>query len=172
MIKENKMTAKIARDKIEDAVLRASSKLKEAGLTTRPRSFYTDKNLTEEQEFSPKTILVFGDLAFGYGDMEEDDYCNYSICCEIKTGLVDDKELEDGIAAFEDEIESVLTKLAKATNPSAVLEEISRLQSEEAEEAAREFSKEMRKVKLKLYIAVAAIIVIIASVLIVGPMLK
>ena len=57
------MTAKIARDKIEDAVLRASSKLKEAGLTTRPRSFYTDKNLTEEQEFSPKTILVFGDLA-------------------------------------------------------------------------------------------------------------
>ena len=165
------MTAKIARDKIEDAVLKASQKLKDAGLATRPRSFYTDKNLTEEQDFSPRSLLVVGDLAFGYGDMEDDDYCNYSICCEIKTGLVDDTELEDGIKAFLEEVDKVLTKLSTATNPSAVLEEISRQQTEEAEKAALEFSKEMRKVKIKLYSAVAAIIVIIAAVIIVGPML-
>ena len=166
------MTAKIAREKIEDAVLAAEKKLKEVGLTTRPRSFYTDKNLTEAQEFSPKSLLVFGDLAFGYGEMELDDYCNYSICCEIKTGLVDDGELAEGIRAFEEEVDKIIAKLNGATNPEAVLEEISRAQTEEAEAAAREFSKEMRKVKFKLYLAVGAIIVIIASVLILGPILS
>ena len=165
------MTAKIAREKIEDAVLAAEKKLKEIGLTTRPRSFYTDKNLSEAQEFSPKSLLVFGDLAFGYGQMEDDDYCNYSICCEIKTGLVDDGELADGIRAFEEEIDKVIARLKGASDPEAILEEISRAQSEEAEEAAKEFSKEMRKVKLKLYLAVGAIIVIIAAVLILGPIL-
>ena len=165
------MTAKIAREKIEDAVLAAEKKLKEIGLTTRPRSFYTDKNLSEAQEFSPKSLLVFGDLAFGYGQMEDDDYCNYSICCEIKTGLVDDAELADGIRAFEEEIDKVIARLKDASDPEAILEEISRAQSEEAEEAAKGFSKEMRKVKLKLYLAVGAIIVIIAAVLILGPIL-
>lgn len=165
------MTAKIAREKIEDAVLAAEKKLKEIGLTTRPRSFYTDKNLSEAQEFSPKSLLVFGDLAFGYGQMEDDDYCNYSICCEIKTGLVDDGELADGIRAFEEEIDKVIARLKGASDPEAILEEISKVQSEEAEEAAKEFSKEMRKVKLKLYLAVGAIIVIIAAVLILGPIL-
>ena len=114
---------------------------------------------------------MFGDLAFGYGQMEDDDYCNYSICCEIKTGLVDDGELAEGIRAFEEEIDKVIAKLKGASDPEAILEEISRAQSEEAEEAAKEFSKEMRKVKLKLYLAVGAIIVIIAAVLILGPIL-
>ena len=163
------MTARIARERIEAAVIAAAERLKEAGLLTKSRSFYTDKNLAESTEFSPTSLLLFGDLAFGCDDMEDDDYCNYSICCEIKTGLVDDTELEEGIAEFNKEIDAVIEKLANATSKSALLEEISKKQADEAEEAAREFAKEMRKVKIKLYSAVAAIVVIILAVLILVP---
>ncbi len=163
------MTARIAKERIEAAVLAAVGRLNGAGLLTKSRTFYTDKNLAESTEFSPSALLLFGDLAFGCDDMEDDDYCNYSICCEIKTGLVDEGELEAGIADFNNEIDSIIEKLANATSKSAFLEEISRKQAEEAEEAAREFAKEMRKVKIKLYSAVAAIVVIILAVLILVP---
>ena len=115
-------------------------------------------------------ILLFGDVAFGYESMDFDDYCNYSICCEVKSAEVNEKELEDGIAEFNKEIDKVIEKVSSATSPESVIEEISKQQTEDAEIAAREFAKEMRKIKFKLYGAIGAIVVIIAAVLILIPM--
>ena len=164
------MNVKIAREKIEEAIKAGAERLSAAGLKTKVRSFYTDKNLAETDEFSPKVILLFGDVAFGYESMDFDDYCNYSICCEVKSAEVNEKELEDGIAEFNKEIDKVIEKVSSATSPESVIEEISKQQTEDAEIAAREFAKEMRKIKFKLYGAIGAIVVIIAAVLILIPM--
>lgn len=164
------MNVKIAREKIEEVIKAGAERLSAAGLKTKVRSFYTDKNLAETEEFSPKVILLFGDVAFGYESMDFDDYCNYSICCEVKSAEVNEKELEDGIAEFNKEIDKVIEKVSSATSPESVIEEISKQQTEDAEIAAREFAKEMRKIKFKLYGAIGAIVVIIAAVLILIPM--
>lgn len=165
------MNVKIAIEKMNEVLNDAEVRLRGAGLKTRKRTFYTDKNLAETQEFSPKVILLFGDLAFGYEGMEDDEYCNYSICCEIKSAEVSDEELEEGIELFLEEIEKLINRLNEANSPKAVIEEISTKQSNDAEIAAQEFAKEMRKVKFKLYAAMAAIIVIIVAVLVFVPML-
>ena len=118
------MNVKIAREKIEEAIKAGAERLSAAGLKTKVRSFYTDKNLAETEEFSPKVILLFGDVAFGYESMDFDDYCNYSICCEVKSAEVNEKELEDGIAEFNKEIDKVIEKVSSATSPESVIEEI------------------------------------------------
>ena len=54
------MTARIAKERIEAAVLTAEEKLKSAGLITKTHSFYTDKNLSESTEFLlPKESKVY-----------------------------------------------------------------------------------------------------------------
>ena len=166
------MNVKIAIEKIDEVLSGAESRLTEIGLKTKKRTFYTDKNLAETNEFSPKVILVFGDLAFGYEGMDKDDFCNYSICCEIKSAEVSDEELNDGIELFNEEIDKLIEKLGESDSPESVIEAISRKQSDDAEIAAKEFAKEMRNVKFKLYLAMAAILVIIIAVVVFVPMLK
>ena len=165
------MTVSLAKEKIEAAILSAKAKLTEAGFYTVARSFFTDKNLIESREFSAKAILIFGDLQVGFEDMDSDDFCDFTICCEIKTGAVDELEIVKGIKTFEDEVAAFIEKAAAAKDPRAFIEEISAEQDADAEKAAIEFSKEMRKVKLKLYLSLGAIIAVIAAVLIGGAFL-
>lgn len=166
------MTARIAREKIEESILKAKGMLTEQGLTAKAESFYTDKNLDKSAEFTVKSILLFGNLSFGTPNMEEDEFCNYSICCEVKSGEVDEGELTKATEDFFAEIDALIKTLSGATSKEAVLSELSKKQSDDASLAAAEFEKEIRKVRIKLYAAVAVIVVIILGVIIGGSLLN
>ena len=166
------MTVRIAKEKIEANIAEAKAKLTALGLDAKAESFYTDKNLDRSIEFNPKMILVFGNLTFGFPTAEEDDYCNFSICCELKSGEVSDEELEKSIRDFQEEVDTLISTLANATSKEKVLEDLAKKQTDDATVAAAEFDKEMRKVKLKLTLAIAVIVVIILGVIIGGSLLN
>ena len=146
--------------------------IKEKGLEVVTRVLYTDRTLQEYSEFNEKCILIFGDIAIGTADLDRDDYCNYSMCCEVKTALVNDAELEKEINNLDRELASFMEKLEKSGKPpTALISEINKKQEEDAEEAAKQFSKEMNKLRLKLLISIGIIVVILLAVLIGIPLL-
>ena len=146
--------------------------IKEKGLEVVTRILYTDRTLQEYSEFNEKCILIFGDIAIGTEDLDRDDYCNYSMCCEVKTALVNDAELEKEINNLDGELAAFMEKLEKSgKTPTALISEINKKQEEDAEEAAKQFSKEMNKLRLKLLISIGIIVVILLAVLIGIPLL-
>ena len=146
--------------------------IKEKGLEVVTRVLYTDRTLQEYSEFNEKCILIFGDIAIGTEDLDRDDYCNYSMCCEVKTALVNDAELEKEINNLDGELAAFMEKLEKSgKTPTALISEINKKQEEDAEEAAKQFSKEMNKLRLKLLISIGIIVVILLAVLIGIPLL-
>lgn len=165
--------------KIEERLLSLSSPLKEMGFSIESRILYADKNLQEYTEFTPKCIIVFGDIAIGNEELERDEYCNYSICVEVKTGLVDELELEGELNTLEGEIEAFKEKLEKfadgkemtAKDYSPLIKEINAIQEKEAEAAAVEFTKDVNKTRIKILIGFGIIIVIILAVIIGIPLL-
>ena len=99
--------------KVEEKLNSLSAPLKEMGFSVECRILYADKTLQEYTEFTPKCILIFGDIAIGNEDLERDEYCNYSLCVEVKTGLVDEVELEGEINSLEGELEAFKDKLER-----------------------------------------------------------
>lgn len=165
--------------KIEEKLLSLSAPIKEMGFTIENRILYADKNLQEYTEFTPKCILIFGDIAVGNEELERDEYCNYSICVEVKTGLVDELELEGELNSLEGEIEAFKEKLKKFADGkeltskeyTPLIKEINAQQEKEAEEAAIEFTKDVNKTRVKILIGMGIIIVIILAIIIGIPLL-
>ena len=166
------MTVTEAIERIKAALDVADASIVCEGLVKKQKIFFTDKNLSERADFSEDCILIFGDIKIGTPEMEEDDSADYSICAEIKTGLVSEEELDGEISAFESEIEAFKAALATASSAEAAIKEISDRQAQEAEKAAEEFQLEMKKMKLKLYLALGVGLAIIALVLIGGWLLR
>ncbi len=165
--------------KIEERLLELSSPLKELGFAVESRILYADKSLQEYTEFTPKCILIFGDIAIGTDELERDEYCNYSVCVEVKTGLVDELELESELNSLEGEIEAFKDKLKEfakdeelsANQYTPLIKEINAVQEKEAEEAAIQFTKDVNKTRVKILIGFGVIIVIILAVIIGIPLL-
>ena len=65
------MTIQQAFEKIQTALVAKKEILEECGFTTRIRTFYTDKNLSEKTEFTAKCILVFGNIDIGTPELED-----------------------------------------------------------------------------------------------------
>ena len=93
-----------ANEKIAAKLEELSAPMEEAGLKVEARILYADRTLREYSEFNDRCILVYGDIAIGTEELERDEYCNFSICCEVKTGLVDDTELEKELNDLDGEI--------------------------------------------------------------------
>lgn len=165
--------------KIEEKLLELSAPIKEMGFSIENRILYADKNLQEYTEFTPKCILIFGDIAIGTEELERDEYCNYSLCVEVKTGLVDELELEGELNSLEGELEAFKDKLTKfsegkeleAKEYTPLIKEINAQQEKEAEEAAVQFTKDVNKTRVKILIGFGIIIVIILAVIIGIPLL-
>lgn len=167
-----KMNLHEAREKIAAKLEELAAPIKEAGLTTVTRIIYTDKNLQEYSEFNEKCILIFGDIAIGTEELERDEYCNYSMCCEVKTALVNDAEIDTEINKLEGDVSAFLETLKASTvSPTELIDKINKEQEAEAEEAAKEFSKEMNKLRFKLLIGIGIVAAIIIALLIAIPLL-
>ena len=162
------MNVEQARQIIKEAVTEQVEICKENGFTVSGKVYFSDKALRECTEFNENIILIFGAIKLGLADMDEEDFCTYGLCCEIKTGLVNDEELEREIADFKSDVQKMLAEIAAAPSPIEKIKEINLRQEKEAEESMREFDKEMRKMKLKLYSALGALAAIAATIIIVG----
>lgn len=161
-----------ARERLAARLDALAAPIKEKGLKAETRILYTDKNLHEYSEFNEKCILIFGDIAIGTDELERDEFCNYSICCEVKTALVDDLEFEKEVNNLDGEVTSFLEKLEAAdTTATALITSINKEQEAEAEKAALDFSKEMNKIRIKLLIGIGVIVVIMLAVIIGIPLL-
>lgn len=166
------MTVNETIEKIRALLDSTDAQLSQSGLIKKTKIFFTDKNLAERASFSEDCILLFGDIAIGCADMEEDDYCDFSICVEIKTGLVDDDELSKEIKTFEEEIAAFKSALSAESDLEKVIRDVSEKQAKEAEDAASEFRLEMKKMKMKLYLALGVGMVILLFVLVGSMLLK
>ena len=161
-----------ANEKIAARLDALAAPIREKGLKAEARILYTDKNLHEYSEFNEKCILVFGDIAIGTDELERDEFCNYSVCCEVKCALVDDTELEKELNNLDGEVTAFLEKLEKSDKPvTELIESINKEQEAEAEKAALDCSKEMNKMRIKLLIGIGAIIVIMLAIIIGIPLL-
>ena len=167
------MTVTQAREKIVGALEELAAPIREAGFTVETRIIYADKTLREYSEFDTKSIIIYGDMAVGNEELERDEYCNFSMCCEIKTGLVDDEEFMKELCSLEGEVEAFKEKLEKNDGKTAteIVKEINAKQEEEAERAAIDFSKQLNKVRIKLLIGIGVIVVIILAIIVGIPML-
>ena len=164
------MTVQQAYEKIQAALTEKKEILEGCGLTTRVRAFYTDKNLAERSEFNAKCILVFGNIDIGTTELEEDDWCNFSLCAEIKTAEVDDASLESAISDWSAEVDAFIEKAKAASSKESLIAETSRAQEAEAEAAAMEFAKEIKKVRSKMILGLGVIVVLILAVFVLLPL--
>ena len=164
------MTIQQAFEKIQTALVAKKEILEECGFTTRIRTFYADKNLAERTEFSAKCILVFGNIDIGTASLEEDDWCNFSLCAEIKTAEVDDAALESSLTEWAAEVDAFIEKAKAATSKEEFVTATCRTQEAEAEAAAAEFTKEIKKVRSKMLLGLGIIIVLMLAVLFLLPM--
>ena len=162
------MTVQQAYEKIQAALIEKKAILEDLGLTTRARAFYTDKNLTEKSEFNAKCILVFGNLDVGAPNLEEDDWCNFSLCSEIKTGNVEDAALESALGEWCAEVDKFIEEVKLAESKEALITNTSRAQEADAEAAAMEFAKEIKKVRSKMLIGFGLIIALMLGIMILG----
>ena len=164
------MTVQQAYERIQTALVEKKTLLEDYGLTTRIRTFYTDKNLSEKTEFTAKCILVFGNIDIGTPELEDDDWCNFSLCAEIKTAEVEDAALESALADWTAEVDAFIEKVKSATSREKFITDTCRKQEAEAEAAAAEFSKEIKKVRLKMMLGLGIIVVLMLAVLILVPL--
>ena len=164
------MTVQQAFEKIQAALVEKKDILEGLGLTTRTRTFYADKNLAERTEFNAKCILVFGNIDIGTANLEDDDWCNYSLCAEIKTGEVEDAALESAISEWSTEVDSFIEKAKTAESKDALVTETCRTQETEAEAAAAEFTKEIKKVRGKMLLGLGIIVALMLAILFLLPM--
>lgn len=164
------MTVQQAYEKIQTALVEKKTVLEECGFVTRIRAFYTDKNLAEKSEFTAKCILVFGNIDIGTPELEDDDWCNFSLCAEIKTAEVEDAALENALSEWSAEIDAFIEKVKDAPSREKLVAETSRAQEAEAEAAAAEFTKEIKKVRLKMMLGLGIIVVLMLAVLILAPL--
>ena len=164
------MTVQQAYEKIQAALLEKKEILEGCGLTTRVRAFYTDKNLAERSEFNAKCILVFGNVDIGTAELEDDDWCNFSLCAEIKTAEVEDSALDSALAEWSTEVDAFIEKARAAVSKETLITETCRAQEAEAEAAAEEFTKEIKKVRTKMLIGVGVIALLIFAVLFLLPL--
>ena len=109
--------------------------------------------------------MIFALLTVGHKELEEDECCSYGICCEIKTANVDEGELEKEIAGFNAETDALCEELKAASSAKDKILEINQRQEKEAEKSMEEFNSEMRKMKLKLYGALAFLAIVAAFLL-------
>ncbi|MBQ8689384.1 MAG: hypothetical protein IJ515_03360 [Clostridia bacterium] len=168
------MTVQEAYIQIDTAIEKYVPQLQELGLVVKKRIFYTDKNLVQMQEFTDKSILIFGDIAIGCEGMEDEDFCNYSVCAEITTALVKDESLEKNLAEFKTELDMFLERIGSAENSDEyekIIAEITKEQEAEAEAAALEFANEMKKARTKILIAIGSLIAVLAVIVFVAPLL-
>ena len=163
------MTIQQAFEKIQTALVAKKEILEECGFTTRIRTFYADKNLAERTEFNAKCILVFGNVDIGTASLEEDDWCNFSLCAEIKTAEVDDAALESSLTEWAAEVDAFIEKAKAATSKEEFVTATCRTQEAEAEAAAAEFTKEIKKVRGKMLLGLAIIVILMLAVLILAP---
>ena len=161
-----------ANEKIAAKLEALSAPIKEAGLKVEARILYADRTLREYSEFNDRCILVYGDIAIGTEELERDEYCNFSMCCEVKTGLVDDTELEKEMNDLDGEIVAFTEKLEKSEkSATALITEINKKQEEEAEAAAIEFAQEIKKARIKLLIGIGAVVIIMLAIIVGIPLL-
>ena len=164
------MTVQQAYEKIQTSLAEKKALLEESGLTARVRTFYTDKNLAQRSEFNAKCILVFGNVDIGTAELEEDDWCNFSLCAEIKTAEVEDSALESALTEWETEVNAFVEKAKLAPSKEDFVTDTCRKQEAEAEAAAAEFTKEIKKVRSKMILGLGIIIVLMLAVLFLLPL--
>lgn len=159
------MNVNEARELVKNTVSEAMTLVNEAGLISRGRTYFCDKNLTQITEFNTKAILLFGSIEIGTEDIESDEFCTYALCCEIKTGTVNEEELEREILDFKKDVQALIDEILTAPSKKGKILEINARQEKEAEKSFEDFNSQMKKMKLWLYGALGVLAIIALAVL-------
>ncbi len=158
------MTINGARERISEALSKAKASCEELGLTAVQRLYFTDENFIESSEFTPKTYLYFGELSVSCDGLEDGEECIFAVCVATKRGMIDDGDLDTAIVEFEGEISEFIETLKGSDSKIAAMQRINEKQQKEAEEAAAQVMAEVKKMKRKLFLAIGAIVVLIAAI--------
>ena len=129
------MNVETAREKFKEIISEAINTAKEKGFTAKGKTYYSDKTLRECAEFDENIILLFGGMDIGLSEMDEEDFCTFGLCCEIKLGTVNDEELEREIEDFKNNINKFFEEVEAAPSPTKKIEEINLRQEKEAEKS-------------------------------------
>ena len=165
------MIISTAKEKITEKLTEASAALKNKGLLTTIRAYFTDANFIESADITEKSRIMFGELAVSANGLDEDERVIFVICAELAAGEVSDEELDASIKEFEAEIDEFKKELESAATYKDAIEKINEKQQEEAETAAREMMEELRVAKKKLFWGIGAIVALIAGIVIAGSLL-
>ena len=101
-----------AKQEIYAVISETCEKFKSMGYAVTSKIFFCDSNLMETTEFQKNSLMIFGTVNIGTEELEDDEYCCFSICAEIRTALVDDEKLQKSIEEYKSEIESFEAELA------------------------------------------------------------
>ena len=165
------MTINGARERIIESLSRAKASCEELGLTAIQRLYFTDENFIESSEFTPKTYLYFGELSVSCEGLEDGEECIFAVCVSTKRGMIDDGELQAAILEFESEISEFIETLKSSDSKITAMQQINEKQQREAEEASAEVMAEIKKMKRKLFLAIGAIVVLVAAVFVVSAII-
>ena len=159
------MNLEQAREKLSCVLTSAKEKFNSEEFITTTELYFCDKNLVKSPQFKKDSIMIFALLTVGHKELEEDEYCSYGICCEIKTANVDEGEIDKEIANFNAETDAFYEELKSSPSAKDKILEINQRQEKEAEKSMEEFNSEMRKMKLKLYGALGFLAIVAAFLL-------
>ena len=129
------MKVEDARELIKTAVGDAMTLTRNHGFEVFGRTYFCDKNLAQISEFNEKVILLFGSIEIGCSDIERDEFCTYALCCEIKTGEVNEEELMREIADFKSDVQTLIDEILSAPSKKEKILEINARQEKEAEKS-------------------------------------
>lgn len=165
------MTIDGARQKIIEALASAKATCEKLELTTTERLYFTDQNFIESSTFTPKTHLLFGELSATCEGLADGEECIFALCVETCGGMIDDSALDEAIIEFENEISEFIETLKTADSKVAAMQKINEKQQKEADEAAAQVMAEVGKMKKKLYLAIGAIVLMVAAVFVISAII-
>ena len=168
----NKITIVEARERLAEEIFTLTNELDDLNAVVKNRIYYFDKNLLEFDEFNSKAILIVGNISVGTENMESDDYCDFAACIEIRTAYVDEAEFCASVAEFKKEILNFAEEARAAENIENYINEVSKKQTEEATQASQEFSKAMKKNRIKLIIGIVATVLLVGGVVLIVSLIK
>ena len=160
-----------AKEIISKKLIETAEALKEKGLITKSRVYFTDARFIESAEITENSRLIFGELTVSAEGLEEDEAAIFVICAELAAGEVADEALEASIKEFEGEIAELYAELDTAPSKKDAIARINEKQESEADAAAKEMMEELRIAKKKLFFGIGAIVVIIIAIVIAGSFL-
>lgn len=161
------MNIECAKAQMYERMAAHAEKFAALGFRASVRVYYTDKSLSEYDEYKKGCDTLWCDLQISTPEMEEDDGLIYGLFAEIdKNGT----EIKDAAPKNESQIENTLNELyaeaSESDDPKASFSKEYERITQEFNEKMNEFESKMKRLKYLSYAAIGVILISIAAVFI------